>query len=216
MMTLPGVVTGQIIELRFAGSGKLAVIRKKIGDEVKKGETVAILDKKVLQAELDKQLADYEAIRAEWEIFNLKHPQVTDDMIKYLKVAQQARLNTAVKDVELTKFRLDEVALVSPSPGIIIDDGGNRAGLYVTPAGNAVKILDSASLALELELTFDKLPTFAQSRKARVKIAGDGREFTGSTSMPIPGDKKHFTVVIPLPEATGILPGMPGEADIDL
>jgi multidrug resistance efflux pump len=168
-----------------------------------------------LQAELDKQLADYEAVRAEWEIFNLKHPQVTDDVTKYLKTAQQARLNVAVKEVELAKYRLDAAALVCPVTGIITDDGGNRAGLYVTPAGNAIKILDRSSMVLELELTFDKLPTFVQPRKAKIKIAGEAAEYTGETSLPMPADKKHFLVLIPLPEANNLLPGIPGEAEVE-
>ncbi|MBU1127146.1 HlyD family secretion protein, partial [Patescibacteria group bacterium] len=101
-----GNVSAKIIEVRFALSGKTSKILKKTGDTVRKGELLASLDKGILQTNLDRQLADYEKTRADFEIFNLKNPQISDDLSKYLKTEKQAQLNASVKEVELAKIRL--------------------------------------------------------------------------------------------------------------
>jgi hypothetical protein len=41
---------------------------------------------------LDKQLLDYEKIRADFEIFNLQKGGAADDLTKYLKTEKQAQL----------------------------------------------------------------------------------------------------------------------------
>jgi len=80
-----GVIKTKIIEARFAQFGKVALVTKKRGDSVKKGDLLASLDKKILQAELDRQLSDFEKVRAEFEIFNLEKGTPADDITKYLK-----------------------------------------------------------------------------------------------------------------------------------
>ncbi|PIQ70389.1 hypothetical protein COV89_00755, partial [Candidatus Shapirobacteria bacterium CG11_big_fil_rev_8_21_14_0_20_40_12] len=55
-----GEIKARIIEVRFGLSGKVATVAKKAGDSVQKGNLLAALDRKILQTELDKQLADFE------------------------------------------------------------------------------------------------------------------------------------------------------------
>ena len=114
-----GKINGKIIELRFALAGKLSGLYKKRGDIVKKGELVAGLDKKQLQTELDKQLGDFEKVRAEFEIFNLQKGEPDNDIEKYLKAEKQAQLNISVKEVELAKAKLDQTDLFSPVEGFL-------------------------------------------------------------------------------------------------
>lgn len=71
--SLNGAVIADLIEVRFAYSGKVVSVRKKRGDAVKIWEGIASLDRKILQTELDRQLADYEKVRAQFEIFNIKY-----------------------------------------------------------------------------------------------------------------------------------------------
>ncbi len=66
--TYAGKVNARIIELRFALSGKLTFLAKKRGDSVKKGDLIGSLDKKLLQTELDRELKNYEKVRADFEI----------------------------------------------------------------------------------------------------------------------------------------------------
>lgn len=210
-----GEIKARIIEVRFALSGKVERIAKKRGDNVKKGELIACLDRKILQAELDKQLADYEKVRAEFEIFNLQKGEPQDDLTKYLKVQKQAQLNVSVKEVELAKARLDQADLFSPVEGIVIDDSQLVAGIYITPSSNPVKILEPASYFFAIEIKQEDLPLFIDSRPSEVRFPETSRVIIGTTR-PIVPSEKGFWVEIELQEKTGLILGLKGEAVFSL
>ena len=117
----PGVIWGRTIEVRFAFSGKLVSLRKNIGDNVNKGEVLASLDRQLMQLELDQKLADNKLVRAAFELG------------KGSKSVLQADLDASVRDVEQAKYKLDQVDLVSPVAGIMLDDGGCRTNMNITP-----------------------------------------------------------------------------------
>jgi len=149
---LTAVVYADQIDIRFPFSGLISQVFKHFGDSVAKGEVIAQLDTKILQTELEKELADYEKIRARFEIFNQEHPTIADDTLKFLKVIEQADLNASVKSVEMVKARLDQAKLVCPLTGIVISDGGCRAGIFATPSSNSFSVLDLDSRRLRVEL----------------------------------------------------------------
>lgn len=210
-----GQIKARIIELRFAFSGKVAFVSKKKGDSVKKWEAVAGLDKKTFQAELDKQLADFEKVRAEFEIFNLQKGEPANDITKYLKTQKQAELNAAVKEVELAKAKLDQADLISPVEGIVIDDSHLVPGINITPASNPVSILETSSYFFEAEIGQKDLPLFADSRPMTVQLDGLSREIEGKTKKILPSEKTKagtFLLEVELGDVSGLLLGMTGEA----
>lgn len=204
-----GVVVADVIELRFAYSGKVVSVRKKKGDAVKKWEVIASLDRKILQTELDRQLADYEKVRAQFEIFNIKH-QGGDDTTKYMRQEAQAELNASVKEVELAKFKLDQADLISPVNGTIVDLGGLVVGLNVTPSSNPVKIVDSESLRFRFVIIQGGLDEFLEPQKVRVAVGKTDR--TARTIVPVWGNNGSFEIDAILDDTSGLLPGMKGEA----
>lgn len=211
-MDYQGVVKARIVSARFAISGKVLTVNKYSGDRVAKGGLIASLDRKILQAQLDKQLADYEKTRADFEIFAAKYPNPTDEIDKYLKKEKQATLNASVKDVELAKAVLDQCDLFSPVDGIIMDDGGLTQGVYITPAGSEVKIIDTNSYYVEVEIEQKVISDFRQSKAARINIEGIGGEFTGQTSF-VYSDGKKFLVKIPI-SSPGLLLGLTANVSI--
>ena len=209
-----GEVKARIIELRFAFSGKVAYVSKKKGDLVKKWEAVAGLDKKNLQAELDRQLADFERVRAEFEIFNLQKGEPTDDITKYLKTQKQASLNSSVKEVELAKSKLDQADLISPVEGIVIEDNEIIPGLNITPASNPIKILESSSYYFEFEIGQEDLAVFKEPVEVKINIVGVEKEISGRTRKIIPdlqAKPGEFIVEAELKDQSGLLLGMQGE-----
>jgi len=144
-------VTADIIDVRFAFAGKTVRVYKHPGDSVKTGDWLASLDRKELQTILDKELADFEKVRAEFEIFVLNNPNPPDDMTKYKKIQAQASLNASVKAVELAKLNLDAFVLKSPVNVIVIDDSQLRVGINITPGGYSYKIMDTDSVVIEAE-----------------------------------------------------------------
>jgi multidrug resistance efflux pump len=208
-----GEVKARIVDARFALSGKIVSVGKHTGDGVKKGNLIASLDRKILQTELDRQLADYDKVRADWDGFCKKYPDPQDDN-KYTKAEKQAALNASVKDVELAKAKLDQADLFSPTDGIILDDSGIVPGLYTTPASGSVKIVDTASYYFEIEIKQKDIPYFEKAKEARIKIDYLNIEIKATAPSAVEGDGKKFLVQIPISDSEGILLGMKGVAKL--
>ncbi|KKU57555.1 MAG: hypothetical protein UX80_C0013G0003 [Candidatus Amesbacteria bacterium GW2011_GWA2_47_11b] len=185
------VTWAEEIEVRFAYSGKVAHVAKKAGDRVNKGNLLASLDRKMLQAELDRQLADFERTRAEFEIAAKKLGGSETDV--YLKKGEQARLNVAVKDVELAKYKLDMADLFCPVNGLVKSAGGLRPGLNVSPASNPFVIIDLDTLVYRLRVA-----------------AKDVEKFKAKAKTLIPDTPGYFMVDMVIENKTDLLPGMPG------
>jgi len=193
MATFKGVVKARIVDVRFATSGKIVSVKKFAGDSVKKGELLASLDRKVLQTVLDRELADFEKVRADFEIFNQKNPDPTEAIDKYLKTEKQATLNAAVKNVELAKANLDQCDLFSPVEGTVMDDSSVVAGLNVTPASASFKIIDSSSYYVEVEIEEKEINNFSEPKDVKVKVLD--KELTGKISSILSGSKKLYVRV---------------------
>ncbi len=195
-LSFPGIVTAEIVEARFAFSGKISSVTKNTGDKIKQWEWIASLDKKQLQTELDKELLDYERVRA---AFDKDH-------------SLQNSLDISIKNVELAKSKLDQVNLISPVEGIIIDNN-LRIGLNATPAGNSVKILDTNSYKFEFAITQNDLENFKGPRKILITFfKGSKDDVEAETLVPFMGDKGKFKITAKLSKSDFILPGLEGEA----
>jgi multidrug resistance efflux pump len=211
-MSLVGMVDARIVDVRFSASGRVLRVNKYAGDTIHKGELVASLDRKILQTQLDRQLADYEKTRADFEIFAAKYPDPKDQMEKYLKAEKQAVLNASVKDVEISKALLDACDLYSPVDGIVLEDSSMIPGINVTPAGGSFKIIDSSSYHLKVEIEQKDLGSFINPRQVKITIEGIEGEHAGCTSLPFSDGKKLF-VKIPIAGASRFLLGMVGTVE---
>jgi len=209
MKSFDGEVKGRIVEVRFALSGKIVKVNKLQGDKVAKWDLIASLDRKILQTELDRELADFEKVRADFEIFAGKVGDTPDEVTKYLKTEKQAQLNASVKTVELAKAKLDQSDLFSPVSGVVLDDGGITPGIFITPASAGIKILDAESLYFEIEIDQKEVGEFSAAKECSVDL-GSGEEKISATSLPVFSDGKSFVVKIPLPVSPKIVLGMKG------
>lgn len=212
MTAFKGVVKARIVDARFATTGKITFVKKFAGDSVKKGDLLASLDRKVPQATLDRELADFEKVRADFEIFNQKNPNPTEEIDKYLKVEKQASLNASVKNVELAKATLDQCDLFSPVDGIIMDDSSVVAGLNITPASSSFKIVDSSSYYVEVEIEEKDIRLFKEEKEAKIRVMSLDTELVGKTSA-VYSDSKKFYVRVPISDA-GLLLGLEAEVII--
>jgi multidrug resistance efflux pump len=209
----PGKVSANVYEVRFAFSGKVVYVSKATGDPVKKWEIIASLDRKPLQTDLDQQLSDYERVRAEFEIFNIKE-KGSDDVTKFLKQQKQAALNASVKQVELVKMKLDQADLVSPIEGIIFESDNLLPGLNVTPANASIKLLDPLSLSFCFTIPQKDLPDFKNGREVKIKFDGVKEQLRIKTETITYGEAGKFTVIAKIPTQKGLIPGMVGEAQV--
>lgn len=210
---IAGNVVADILEIRFAFAGKVASVRKKPGEAVSKGEKIAAIDRTPLQIELDKQLADYERSRADFELFGLKYRDQHDDVTKYNRQSQQASLNTAVKEIESAKYKLDQTDLICPINGTILDHT-LIPGLFITPAGNSVSVANRDSLHFSFTVVQEDLPAFVAPIRLKCRFTGIEKEFEGTSVPPQWGKNGIFTICVFFDNPAGLLPGMLGEAKI--
>ena len=163
---------GRTIEIRFAFSGKLVDLRKNIGDNVNKGEILASLDRQLLQLELDQKLADNKLVRAAF------------DLGKGSKNVLQADLDASVRDVEQAKYKLDQVDLVAPIAGVILDDGGCKINMNITPSANAFVILDTGSIVFRALIKAEDVARFANPVSLSIDFPKLGKKVFGMASLP--------------------------------
>ena len=218
MNEFSGEITADFVDVKFAFSGKVADLKKAVGQKVKKGEILALLDTQLLEVEHAKELAQYEKTRAEFEIFRLKHGNGPDaeDTIKFLRTKQQADLDSSVKNIESSKLRLDQSILLSPVTGTVIDMHGLVKGLYTTPASNPITIMDQESLTFVIEVPQTEIFQFREERQMRVYIEGISDEIIGIQRLPTHGKKGSFLIPIALSYNEFLFPGMQGKATFKL
>jgi multidrug efflux pump subunit AcrA (membrane-fusion protein) len=218
MNEFPGEITASFIDIRFAYSGLISRVNKRIGDHVHCRECIASLDRKILQIELDKEQAQYEKVHADFEIFVNKNgpgPD-TDDVIKYLRQSKQADVNAAQKDIETAKSKMNQADIFSPVNGIVIDLSGLVAGINITPASNPVTILDLDSLVFALEVPQEELFQFATERNMKMTFPGIQNTYIGTQRLPTSGKNGKFILPVTLQDSTGLYPGMKGQATFKL
>lgn len=193
-----GQVVAEILELRFAASGKLIGLYKKLGDFVTRGQVIASLDKKLLQLELDQKLADNKLVRA------------TFDLGKGNKSVLQADLDASVRDVELAKYKLDQTDLIVPTNGQIIDLGGNLAGINITPSANAIKIIKS-ELVFRIKIQPEAVHLFNNPAvELPIDLPKLGKKLFAKGGLPYPSEKLDYWVDFILTETKDVPVGIEG------
>lgn len=203
MKSFLGQVITEIVEVRFPFSGKVSAKSKEVGDSVKKWETIASLDKKQLQTELDKELADFERARAHFD-------KASEDEKQDLQLS----LNVSVKNVELAKMRLDQADLQSPIDGIVLENN-LQIGLNITPASSSVKLGSTNSLKFEFVIAQNELEIFMRPQKILIFFfkKTDGN-VEAETQVPFFGERGKFKITAKLPTSPQIIPGMEGECKL--
>jgi membrane fusion protein (multidrug efflux system) len=210
---LIGYITGEIISVRFAFSGKISKVNVKAGDHVTRGQILSSLDRTQLQMELDKELKDFERIRADFEIFVKKQGDDASDLARFEKIRQQSLLDVSVKAVELAKSRLDQADLISVVEGTVISNGGLRTGMYITPGANPVDILDSSSLVFMVPVEWEDLGKFVVGSQFKVQLVGIPDEIPAAVMSFIPpaDPKKSPQINFKLDTTIPVFPGLPGK-----
>lgn len=136
------------IDLKFQTSGLLTWVGVKVGDEVKKWQAIASLDKRELEQNLLKVLRDYSKERWDFEedVKVTYKDQVITDTIKRLLEKNQFDLDKAVADVEIKDIALKLATLVTPISGVVTRIDTPIAGVNITPATAVFTIADPGKM----------------------------------------------------------------------
>jgi len=165
----------KVATVKFKTSGRLAWVGVKIGDQVKKGQALASLDKRELKKELARELNDYKTgLHTFNDVQDLYEETkerflVTDEIQRILDRAQHA-LNNTVIDYELDEITLKYATLTTPISGIITNIEEPYAGIHITPATAEITIVDPESIYFTAEVDEEDVIVIQEDQKASISL----------------------------------------------
>ncbi|MBT3250047.1 MAG: HlyD family efflux transporter periplasmic adaptor subunit [Candidatus Pacebacteria bacterium] len=150
VLEVSGVVDAkEKANLRFAAGGKVVYLGAKEGDWVKKWQTIATIDKRTLQKQLQQNLNLYMKERWDWE----STQDVTDYSTETLDTRkvidkEQWDLNNEVLDVEINNIAITNTVLSAPFAGILVGSPTSVTGVNLL-ATDAFELVNPETLVFK-------------------------------------------------------------------
>jgi HlyD family secretion protein len=154
-------VTGNIdaqsmVNLTFQTPGTLAYLGVKTGDSVKAYQTIATLDQRTVQKNLQIALANYAEQRNTFDATQDNYGDAsslnaTSNQMRRILENNQYDLNKAVASVELQDLARQQSVLTTPIAGIVTRADALATGINVTPA-TTFTVTDPNSLGFKMEI----------------------------------------------------------------
>lgn len=144
------------VDLTFVTGGKMVYLGIKKGDQVKQGQTIAALDQRTVQKNLQSSLRAYSIQRNTFEQSKddngSKMPKdAVNDKIKRILENNQYNLEQAVISVELQDLAAQQSVLTTPISGIVVRADAKSAGVTVSPT-TIFTIADPDGLIFKMDI----------------------------------------------------------------
>ncbi len=156
-ISITGSVTAdRFAELSFLVGGKLTYLGASQGDFVKKFQTIAALDQRTAQKNLENALIDYSKERNSFEQtkenYNNETPTTAiNGSVKRILEDNQFDLDKSVKSVELVTLAREQSVLTTPIDGILTRADVNSTGVNVGVT-DVWTVVDPDSLVFKMEV----------------------------------------------------------------
>lgn len=144
------------VNLSFQMGGKLVYLGAKAGDSVSAGETIAVLDQRQMQDNLQSALEDYNKQRNSFE--NTKDQnqpnlilQSHSSEVQRLLEDSQSDLDKSVIAVEIQSIVKEQSVLTTPIAGIVTRADVQTTGVNVTPA-TVFTVSDPENLVFKVDV----------------------------------------------------------------
>jgi membrane fusion protein (multidrug efflux system) len=190
----------QIATLRFPAGGKTTYIGAKEGDWVKQWQTIASIDKKELQKNLQKDLNLYMTERLDFEQGKDDRKDIHGDTrTDRLSDQDQLSLENTVLTVELRDLAMKNTSLFTPIEGVLVSSPTDVAGTILS-ATDTFTIVNPESLVFSAEVDESDIALLREGQLGEiildaytnrpiktsvVKIAFQSSEATTGTVFPI-------------------------------
>lgn len=218
----------RVANLNFQTSGQLVWVGVKEGDQVKKWQGIASLDKRELEKRLTRYLNLYLTNR--WDFEQLqddykdeKERYLITDAIQRILDKAQFSLNNAVIDVEITDLTLKLATISTPIEGIVTRIDTPQAGVNVSPLSANFTVVDPSSVYFAASVDEADIGKIQIGQKAKINLDSypEG-EFEGTVeriafvATATAGGGTAYLVEISLPENQNLKfrVGMNGDASI--
>lgn len=168
-------VTGKIapenqIDLAFKVSGRIEAMYVDIGDAVKKGQKIAVVDKGILDEQLIAAKKELSVQRN--ALYNMKNREKTYNWAQ--KDAQRALIKKAQADVDAILEQIGETVLYAPIDGIVVtrnvNVGETTVANAVTANTSVVTIAEAGHLELQANVPESDIIKIALGQKADVTL----------------------------------------------
>lgn len=171
-LTLAGSVNAsEIASLRFQNSGKLVWVGVKVGDRVKKWQSIASLDKVELQKSLQTQFNNYRTNLSQfWDTQDKYKDTIVSDTVKRILDRTQYSLDNTVINYEIADMAIKESTLVSPIAGVVTGIDQPLTGTNITPATATFTIINPESVYFKSEIDQEDVSKVKVGQKATVTV----------------------------------------------
>lgn len=220
-----GSLTGKdVVNLKFKSSGKLAYIKVKAGDSVLAYQTIAGLDTRLLQIDLQQAqntFRDKQAIAEKAEDDVKDHTKDESFAQKVTRSTAQVARDNAYDEVKASQQAILDANIYTPISGIVTQTP-IPFGQFVSSSDLIAQVADISSIYFETEVDEADINKIAKDQKAEIKLDAYGeRIFRGIVDQIIPQTKSTSSgaTVIPvrikLEDADlNFVNGLSGEASI--
>ncbi|MBP9604053.1 MAG: efflux RND transporter periplasmic adaptor subunit [Chromatiaceae bacterium] len=206
-----------------AGTGGLRVMQVAVdvGDEVRLGQVLAILDQDTVKADLDQQAARVAQVRAalaEARANGDRARSVKDkgamseqQITQYLIAEEAAKANLAAAEaaLEMERIRLKQTQVLAVDDGVISSRGATL-GTVVQVGTELFRLVRQGRVEWRAEVTAEQLAQIKPGQEAQIRLPG-GETVTGKVRMPSPTldpISRYGLVYVDLPIGGPARPGM--------
>lgn len=156
------------VYLNFLAGGKLVYLGAKEGDWVKKWQTIATIDTRDLQKNLEKNLNFYENNRLDWDA-QLKNDEgeILDDDEKRARKQDQNLLDNTVLDVEIVSVAVNNRVMSAPFAGILLSLPTPVTGVILSP-NDVFELVNPQTLLIRAEVDEIDLSLLSVGQKAKL------------------------------------------------
>ena len=158
-------------ELKFQTSGQLSWIGVKVGDKVKKYQSIASLNKDQLKKQLEISFNNYKSASSIfYDTSDQYKDSVLDSEVKRILERSQNTLNNSVVSYELNDLAIKYSHLSSPISGVVVAVDQPNSGVNISPVNNIVSIIDPQSLYFKSQIDQEDVVRIKVGDKAKIKI----------------------------------------------
>jgi HlyD family secretion protein len=196
------------VDLRFQTSGNLTWVGVKRGDQVKKWQAIASLDRKELEQKLLKTLRDYSITR--WDFDQTKEDYqntLIDNEARRILEKNQFDLDKSIADVEISNISLKYSSLISPIYGIVSDLDVSVPGINITPSTATFTIVDPQSMIFKADVDESDIGKITHQMPVKITLDAFPNEEIDSnvdlitlTSVTTSGGGTAFPIEMVLPK----------------
>lgn len=216
-------------DLSFQTSGQLAWLGVKVGDQVKKYQAIASLNKDQLRKQLQMSFNNYKSSLSTFhdtqDVYKTEkeNNNLTDEMKRILDRTQNT-LDNSVITYELNDLAIRYATLTTPIAGVVTSIDTPSSGINITPA-STISIIDPKSIYLRAEIDQEDVIKIKVGDKATIKLDSFSDKTFNSTVdyisfTPVPGQTSTvYEIRLKLPEDNSkqlYRLGMDGDVAVEL